>query len=231
MLKYILNCLIIYSLSILILAANGQAGVNNSWKLLERDAELTIYSKERTKSGMIPLKTIYSVPYSIEEVVAVIVDTSKKTKWVPRLSRSYIHKKINLSSTIEYAEVDMPWPFTDRDLIFQTVAEVGEDLQTVTFDIKSVEDGTIVEKSNIRAQISGVKLVLRYDSKSKRTIIESEGSTNPGGWIPNWLISFFQKSEVKRTARNFMGQIERKLYSEKDLNLIRANLKKISTKI
>lgn len=168
------------------------------------------------------------VPHTIPEILAVFLDNKRKKDWIPRLWINWAEDdpKI-LGKRIEYAEVLVPWPYYNRDILVRIDTQVSQNTNNVKLFAYSVQNDRIIKKSNVRAIVHPSDLNLSYNDKTKETLLETISFTDPGGYIPKWLVNFFQKDEAKILSLRLRSQLSLNLYNEKELSHIRSGLVRI----
>lgn len=168
------------------------------------------------------------VNHTIPEILAVFLDNKRKGEWVPRLIVSWAEDDLkNLGDRIEYGEVLVPWPFSNRDVLVKIETQVIDSINNVRLFAYSVQNNRIIRQRNVRAIVKPSDLIMSYDPKTKETLLETISFTDPGGYIPKWLVNLFQQGEAKNLALGLKKQLEKKLYSKEELELINKGLKKI----
>ncbi|MCO4793790.1 MAG: hypothetical protein KC493_08765 [Bacteriovoracaceae bacterium] len=217
----------IFSLIILIIF-HTSAHSSVDWKLIENKKGLKLYSGPKSETGIYPFKAIFTVNHVLEHVVMVLADTSKKTEWVPRMSVSKTLEQKRPNDRTEYGEINMPWPLSNRDAIVGIKTTVNSEITHVSLKIASVQNENIINKRNIRAKVYNSFVEIDYRPKTNETYLEVESFVDPKGRIPKWVVNFFQKIEAKRMARQMRRQLDKNLYSLKELSKVREILFEIS---
>ncbi len=200
------------------------------WTKIEDTKGLQLFSGPKSDTGIYPFKAIFTVKHKLEDVIMVLADTSKKTEWVPRMSKSLTLEQSAPDNRIEYGVVDMPWPLKDRDAIVRINTIVDVSLTHVTLKIESDLDDKVLEKRNIRAKVYPSLVEIYYMPETQETLMEIETFVDPKGAIPKWIVNFFQKIEAKRMARQMKRQLDRNLYTNEQLAEVTKVLKIISKK-
>lgn len=200
------------------------------WTQIENKNGLKLYSGPKSKTGIYPFKAIFTVKHKLEHVVLVLADTSKKTEWVPRMSKSLTLEESAPDNRVEYGVVNMPWPLKDRDAIVRILTKVDQSQTRVILKIESDQDDKIIAKGNIRAKVYPSVVEIYFFPENGETMMEIETFVDPKGSIPKWIVNFFQKIEAKRMARQMRRQLDKNLYSEEELNKVKEVIAKLSKK-
>jgi hypothetical protein len=200
------------------------------WNQIEDRNGLKLYSGPISKTGIYPFKAIFSVKHKLEHVVLVLADTSKKSEWVPLLSRSMTLEEPAPDNRVEYGVVDMPWPLKDRDAIVRILTKVDRSMTKVTLTIKSDQDDNIIAKMNIRVKVYPSVIRIVFSPDTGETMMEIETFVDPKGSIPKWIVNFFQEIEAKRMAKQMKRQLDKNLYSKAELNKVKELIAILSKK-
>lgn len=219
-----------FKVLLLTLAISFSASADVYWTKIEDRNGLKLYSGPKSKTGIYPFKAIFTVKHSLEHVVMVLADTSRKTEWVPRMSKSETLEQQGPDNRIEYGVVNMPWPLKDRDAIVRILTTVDQTMTRVTLKIQSDLNEKIMNKINIRAQVYPSVVEIYYFPETNETMMEIETFVDPKGSIPKWIVNFFQKIEAKRMARQMKKQLDKNLYSTEQLKKVKDTLIEISKK-
>ncbi|MFT6070066.1 MAG: hypothetical protein ACJAT2_003280 [Bacteriovoracaceae bacterium] len=215
-------------LSICLFLSTALLAEKNKWVLLEKENKIQLYSGTKDINDIYPYKARVWVPFTIPEIFAVFIDTKRKHQWIPRLKTSWAEDvPNNKASRIEYAEVLMPFPFDNREVLVQVDTIIEGSLDKIRLHCRSVQNDRIIKKGNIRALVYPSNLTLTWDETKKETLLEVVSFTDPQGYIPTWVVNLFQKSEALTMAQALIKQLKKKLYSDEEIERIRRNLKEL----
>jgi hypothetical protein len=96
---------------------------------------------------------------------------------------------------IQYNQTKVPWPFQNRDFVFQVNAKLNAQSPTMLINMKSVEDSSAPEvKGVVRGEIIRSYYYLKEMTGFVATKMVVEMEVNPKGAIPMWLVNLSQKS-------------------------------------
>ena len=185
----------------------------DNWELIVDQDELKVYRGKREKNNIYPIRGDYHTPHTPAQVVAVLLDIVNKPKWLPKLAKTRLIKQFDSRRWIEYAEIDVPWPCRNRDIIFELSLDINDDFSKAVFHLKSVLNDTVYKKSNIRAIVYESKMIITYNQQTKKSFIQSESFVDPKGSIPKWIVNLFQKSQTIKIAKALTKQLNKNLYS------------------
>ncbi len=214
--------------SICLLISTSLYAEKNKWVLLEKENKIQLFTGTKDINDIYPYKAKVWVPFTIPEIIAVFLDTKRKKQWIPRLRTSWAEEVPNSkASRLEYAEVLMPFPFDNREVLVQIDTIIEGSLDKIRLHCKSVQNERIIRKGNIRALVYPSNLTLTWDKEKKETLLEAVSFTDPQGNIPTWVVNLFQKSEALTMAQALIRQLRKNLYSKEEIEKIRLQLKEL----
>lgn len=82
----------------------------------------------------------------------------------------------------------------------------------------------------MRAIVHPSDLLIIWDPIKKESLLETISFTDPKGYIPTWIVNLFQKGEAIQLTKSLSKQLEKNMYSKKQLKEITIGLKRILRK-
>lgn len=160
--------------------AHGQSG---SWKLRKDKDGIQVYTRSSSLSDMDEFKGSTQLPFTVDQIVAVIKDVTAYTKWAPSVIHAE-HLKTEGAYHYRYTENEAPFPVSNRDSYarFQYV----EVANGVRVDFEAVPDYGPEKRGKVRVQVA-TGFWLFENIGDKKTQITYQVLAEPGGSIPAWL--------------------------------------------
>lgn len=146
------------------------------------------------------------------EILAVLRDGSKRKEWMTRSGVTRDLKVTNSFAAISYQQTLAPWPVSDRDVVMKTQVYYQEEPKGIiaTFDgvrwkqkIKGVDRDDFVLMPYLKGY-----WYLRYISDHE-TEVTYMVNTDPGGLLPNWLLSRISRDVPYYTLLGLRKQVKR----------------------
>jgi len=184
------------------------------WELIVNRNNLQVYRGTKQKNNIYPIRGDFKTNYSPADVMAIMLDIKRKPEWLPKLTRTKLIKRLGPQSWIEYAEIDVPWPCQNRDIVFQIDMKFNANFSKVTIGLKSVQNDLILNKNNIRALIYPSTFLVTLNNHSQQTLVQSQSFVDPRGSIPRWIVNLFQKTQTIKIAQSLQKRLEEKLYPQ-----------------
>lgn len=197
---------------------------SRQWSLESDSRGICIYACRVQGTGIVPFKSVMTIPASIEEISAVLEDISRRGEWIVRFGESRLIERKNDYDQTEYLRMSMPWPLTDRTAFVRVQITVSDDLRTASIAGRTVSGTASAELPElVRAEI--------YESTFQMTV--TPGGTevsalifiDPRGNLPQWAVNFYTKRVSRGTLEGLRRQVAKKLYSEEVLKALRHRIK------
>lgn len=121
-----------------------------NWELKSTKKDISIYTRIFPDSRFKAVKVECELEATLSQLVAVILDVNKGAQWLYSTKSSVLLKQVSPQELIYYSEVNVPWPFTNRDFIAQL--KVTQDVRTrvVTIFGPTIADYIPVKKDIVR---------------------------------------------------------------------------------
>ena len=204
-----------YKMALLLLAgytffcAAAPSFAEEEWTEINKKDGISIYSKKVPGSDILAFKGVTEIEVGIGRIIDIINDKSRHGEWVSRLVETKALSFISPLESIEYIRVKGRWPVSDRDLVFSSKAEIDEISRTVKISMHSVTDRSMPDqKGVIRGELMESTYLLQ-ELDGGKTRIEASFYGDPKGWLPTWIINYFQKSWPYTTLINLRRQAAR----------------------
>jgi hypothetical protein len=176
------------------------------WEQILKEGGITVYSQKVPVSDVLAFRATGVLNAPVEQVMEVLRRVDITGEWMPDISVKYAVKEWSDFKALTYSINEMPWPFADRELLLMNRLRLDRIRKFLVVEIFSVEDEKIpVAKGNVRAHMYCGETMLR-PGKEGKTEVELILFVDPKGFIPAWLVNYFQKS----LPYNFLKALEEK---------------------
>lgn len=159
---------------------------DNDWvRVVDRDG-ITVDLHTEWKSTL-TYRAQGSLPVSREKLFLFLTDVGGYTDWVNGCTVSVLLEK-KPGSYVYYSYYDLPWPLQDRDAVSRvTLREVGNG---IVAEIEAVNTDTLTADGALRIKNFSERHVL-IQTGENTTLMKMQGSYDPGGYLPGWVIKKF----------------------------------------
>jgi len=165
------------------------AGVANAaeWELRKQANGIDVYTRSVAGSEINEFKGEGIVEVEVDQIVALIRDSSRFKDWFPDTSESELLKRDG-AVTYQYSVMTTPWPVADRDNVFRSVMTRDESTGRVEFALEAAPDAHPIQRGRHRVTRAKGKWQLT-PGKSGETQVAFTMHLEPGGGIPDWLVN------------------------------------------
>ena len=165
------------------------SGAGDQWKLIDDRDDITLYSREVSGQPQAQFKGVCIVRQPIEAVGSVLSDVGSYPKWFFKCIEA---KKIPTENSSEfhfflYVAIDTPWPFLDRDVVYETDVTIDYAAGKVFIQSVALKRPLVqLKKQYVRITDSEHQWILERIS-ADLTRITFINQTNAAGPLANYL--------------------------------------------
>ncbi|MCB2058851.1 MAG: hypothetical protein KDE30_13165 [Novosphingobium sp.] len=180
--------------------ASSYQNNNNDWRLeLDREG-VSVYLKKIEGFEIHGIKATIDIRATKKKLVSIINDVENYKSWVADCNHSALIVTENPSESVSHLKFDSPWPIQDRDVFFHRVLSESNDNQfSLTFTASS--DYLIEESCCVRIKRAIGKFSI-IEKKENLSQVIYEFVSDPGGNLPNWLVSYILTDSPYTTLSN-----------------------------
>lgn len=187
----------------------NQKAENPEWELSKSKNEISIYLRSVDYSDYKEFKGEMVVNSSPDKIVSFLQHIESFKKWLPDCLESKKLIQISAKEQINYILTDVPWPYDDRDIIYQFSVS-DRDLKTGQIKIiLSNKPGFVAVKKNVVRipQSEGCWTITPINNN--QTLMVYQMHVEPGGYVPAWLANLKIVDTPYNFLHNLRDQIEK----------------------
>ena len=182
------------------------------WELKSEREGIAIFTKLYPSSKFKAVKVHCTLPATLSQLVAVILDVNTGAQWLYSTKSSSLLKQVSPSELYYYSEVNVPWPVNNRDFIAHLIVTQDARTKTVTVNGPTVPDYIPQKKDVVRvARSDGQWIITPVDRNHSK--VEYTLQVDPGGSVPAWLINLFATKGPYESFRNLKQHLQKPQYS------------------
>lgn len=199
----------------LLLTASVASAQEYEWEFKKETNGIKVYTRDIADSNLKALKIIMEVDISVNAIMALLMNTTSYPEWVYKCSEAGPVEAVSALNTIDYYQIDFPWPFSDRDLYTETVTTIDPVTGVITSTSTGLADYGPERPGFVRVPthfnqwiitpVSPVKTHLKYFLQS-----------TPGGSIPDWLVNLAADQGPVKSMQAFFKLARRAPYAESE---------------
>ncbi|WP_259069248.1 START domain-containing protein [Mucilaginibacter sp. X4EP1] len=107
----------IFFITLMMIVQAISVSAQEDWKLQKDKDGIQVYSAQVPDSKIRAIKVVANYDASPEEVADIVMDINTATEWVSHLKSCYLIKRVSQNELYYYAEVNLPWPASNRDFV------------------------------------------------------------------------------------------------------------------
>lgn len=185
----------------------------DTWTLKTNKDGIAIYTKTIENSNYKGIRVKCSLPATLSQFVAVIMDVNTATEWLYSTKSSTLLKQISPAEVYYYSEVGLPWPLSNRDFVCHLTARQDPRTKVVTIDGPVVPDYVPQKEGIVRVTHSSGKWIIT-PAENNTVNIEYTLEADPGGSIPAWLVNLFVTKGPMESFKKLKDQINKPQYKK-----------------
>ena len=178
----------------------------DDWEHVTEDEGVVVTRKSVPGRPLPIFRGVVTFNHSIYDVLAILDDVELRTKWVHRCAESRQLKRISSFARIIYNRTDAPWPVSDRDVIVKSQVTVSPDGQTVKISFINLDNYMPKRSGLVRIPYLEGHYMMEKLGETK-TKVTYQLNSDPGGWLPNWIIKLASKTLPLKTLVNLRRQL------------------------
>ncbi len=161
---------------------------SQEWKLAKDEDGIKVYTRLPEGAKLDEVRATVRVKASLSAFTALLKDVPGYTEWAYNCVESKLIELYHDTAQIYYSHNDLPWPVSDRDLVFHSA--VKQDSLTLVVKTNSYcVPGYVEEKEGI-VRVKNGKTSWTITPKPDGFVeVDYFVSLDPGGSIPAWLVN------------------------------------------
>jgi hypothetical protein len=177
----------------------------SGWEKVGDEAGVAVYRREVPGSPFLAVKGTGVVEAPARTVALVLLDDDRAPEWVDSLAEAKVVRVVSAAEYIEYNKAAMPLIVSDRDFVNSVSMSVDRAARTVLIRSVPTTDAAAPPTRAVRGLLDATYLIESIDD-GKRTRLTVEIESDPKGWLPAWLVNFFQKDWARETIQGIRKQ-------------------------
>jgi len=203
-LKSLLLAIIIFNTYLFLIGEN----VKSEWQLSKSEKQISVYTRQVNYSDYKEFKAVMSVKSSPEAIITLLRNIEDYERWLPDCLESKILNKTSDNHQINYILMDIPWPFENRDFVYQfTLDSINLKFEPLKILIENKPTYIPRKKNIVRIPTSAGFWNITPISENL-TKVEYQMHVEPGGYIPAWLANLKLVDTPFTFLYNLRDQIE-----------------------
>ncbi len=187
-----------------------------SWNLFEQQTDcnlrksaegIEVYTCPVADAKINSIQSTFTLSASISELSKALLDLENFHQWQYKIGKTELLKRISEEEFIYRAELETPWPVSNRDMILHVKLSRGPSPHEYHFSAIGKPDFIPPRDGFIRVPLSEADWYITFVDHKKLEIKHSI-LIDPGGAIPAWLMNLSLAEgpfETFKNLREYLG--------------------------
>jgi len=149
---------------------------------------IEVYTCKATDSKINSIQSSFTLEVPFSTLSEALLDWENFNQWQYKIRKTELLKSISDQELIYRAELDAPWPVSDRDLILHVKMSPTSKLGEYLFSTVGRPDFIPPRDGFVRVPVSDGHWTIKVIGKDQLEI-QHNLSIDPGGAIPVWLLN------------------------------------------
>ncbi len=181
------------------------------WTLESNTNDIAVYTRPFEGSDINEFKGVATLNAGIEVLLALLQDVGAQTEWMERCLKSEIVEKINEFERIVYNVTDVPWPFSDRDVVVKQNVKVDKKGRLIISFSSTNSELVPVNKNRIRMKTLKGEWIFELLDRNHTKVTYSI-KTNPGGSLPAFMVNYASAKIPYKTLSGMKRMVTKQKY-------------------
>lgn len=178
---------LLFVLSSAFFPARAQAAVEYPWELRKDQDGIQVHTRKVEGSPILEYKALMIVDVPIDKAIGLFEQDEKMTHWFHQCTVSRLIREETPDRKVLYFVLDLPWPVSDRDAVYQREKKADAD-GVITYN--SIALPHELPRKDGFVRIPYIKSIWRFRPlKDGRTEVFYQQHGNVGGHIPAALVN------------------------------------------
>jgi hypothetical protein len=192
----------------------------DGWELVKDKDGIKVYTRKAENIDFKEFKGTVTIDQSVSSFLAVISDVENLTEWVYSIVKAKKLRQTGDTLLIYYAESKVPWPFDNRDAVYEEKVSWDNTNRILMVNINCLPEYTKPKDGIVR--IPFAKGFWRVEELENHHIkVTFRMLVDPGGTIPAWLANAFVVDSPFETLKGLTEVIGKSSYQNKAYGFIK----------
>lgn len=177
------------------------------WTLKKNEDGIKVYTRLPEGSSLDEVRATVRVKTTLSAFTALLKDVDGYKAWAYNCVESKVIKMVCDTAQCYYTQTDLPWPVSNRDLIFRS--SLKQDSTTLVIKTNSVCVPDMLAENEGIVRIRGGRSAWTLTPVAGGYVdVDYFASIDPGGTIPAWLINSTIDTGPYNTLKNVRELLE-----------------------
>jgi hypothetical protein len=198
----------IFFIALIMVVRAISVSAQEDWKLQKDKDGIQVYSAQVPDSKIRAIKVVANYTATPDEIADIVMDINTSGEWVSHLKSTYLVKLVSQNELYYYAEVNLPWPASNRDFVAHLTRSENVQTRAITIDGPAVA-GFVAEKKGIVRINNSVGKWFITPLDNNQVHVEYSLHVDPAGSLPSWLVNMFSGQTPMEIFENLRQELKR----------------------
>lgn len=192
---------------VLVSALPGLARASD-WEMIAEREGIVVSRRPVEGRGLPQLRSVGEVLGTPYEVLAILLDVPAHVDWRPDCVESKTVRRVDTWRSIIYTRTDAPWPVSDREVVVENEVIFIDPPSKVKVTFRAVTAPDVERtRGTVRMKMAtGFYAIEAIDDA--RALVHYEVDADPGGSLPDWLVSMQSTRNPFETLAGLRSRLE-----------------------
>ncbi|KQC06143.1 MAG: hypothetical protein APR62_08335 [Smithella sp. SDB] len=173
----------------------------DGWKMVKNSDGIEVYVRPHKNSNIDECKGIITIPASMDIILRLMSDAPLSKKYIYSCYEGVFIKPWEKGHVVHYFAFKVPWPYWNRDIVYDTQAKINPELNRVIIHMRAVKEALVpYREKHVRMTDSEVIWILEKISPNKTRVMYHD-FYDPVG-IPPFLVNLFIEDDAYYSLKN-----------------------------
>ena len=193
---------------------------DGGWYLYKEKDGIKVYRRVTPITPVKSFKAVTEIEGDLKRVAALFWDGERYVNWLHLCNEAKMVERLTDTETILYTMNDTPWPLSPRDNVCYRKIYQDPKTYAVTIELCNMPEYLPAQKGRVRIPILvGFERITPKDNGKLEVVYEV--LTDPGGYIPNWMVNMLGWDAPYRTLMKLKAMLPLDEYKDASMDFIK----------
>ena len=183
-----------------------------SWTLRKDKNGIKVFSRPTKNFKFDELKVECEIDGRLSQLAALLFDVNKQYQWAYKTIKSQLLKQVTAEDVFFYTEIEVPWPYQNRDMVVHMVMRQNPITKVLTVEAKNTDNYLPVKEDIVRLKYSNAIWTVTPVG-NKKLKIDYRLQLDIGENVPAWLANLFSVNGPYESFSNLKEKIKLSAYA------------------
>ena len=196
------------ALALTLPAISASAGSRAPWRHVATTDGVRVSARDIPGQSFPEFRGVLVMKADMFQLLAILDDATQHCEWQASCMVMKVVKRYDEFNRVLYHRLDSPWPVSDRDVVFKGGVTVDWKRKVVWSRFRTV-------RTQIKPKPGVVRITKMYGSFKFQQLAPGtiratyQVFSDPGGWLPAWLVAGASKKIPLKTLRGLQKQVKK----------------------